>query len=1421
MDLDFSKIRALDGSQPSGFEELCCQLARREADVPSGCTFYRLRGAGGDAGVECYWVLPDGSKWGWQSKYLFDLKEAQWRQIDKSVETALKVHPQLTRYVLCFPVNLTPPTTRPGKSQVEKWDEHAAKWQQLAQAKGIDIRFERWDKSEIIDLLTQPHLAGKIYFWFNRDELTDEWLMARFDAAKENVGPRYTPEVNVDLPIARVFEGLGRTCAFFDDLKRRYSRLCREWNDLRPWLPRLRRRKAIRDIAPRLEARVSPLLAAARTAISLRSDVGGDSFAPLGMTDLLVSCDRAVDAAHECWGALSSLAEETKHPRRRPPTNRAVRADDFSTASHYAYELFSAAQDFGEQLESDQLCLADRPGLVVIGVAGAGKTHLLCDVAERRLGAGLATILFLGTHFTLGRNPWMQMTDELGLKCESIEEWLGALQALAEAKGARVLLMVDAVNEGDGRDVWRDYLPGMLNNLEQYPGVALALTCRTSYEKSLIPKHLNVVRVVDEGFEGHEVEAVRTFFTHYGIDLPSAPLMVPEARSPLFLKLLCSSLQRGGHKRIPVGLVGARQIFEFVVDTVNEKLTSEFMPAFSVTDRIVQRALNALADAMAEAGTEWLTRERAVAAMSSALGEVGFDHPLLAPLTNEGVLAEDRRPLADDPEEWVDVVTFAYQRFGQQLIAGRLMARHRGEADPATLFTEGAPLHFLVADERAARRYSGLIEALWLHLAEEDQMELVEVAPWAKSWEPICVAFLNGLPWRKPDSVKEATIGYLNELLRGRLSFEVLSTLLTLATRPNHPLNAEHLHPFLKQMPMPARDAWWSYFVHEQHRAEGSVERLLNWVESEAGETWSDESARLCAIVLTWFLATPNRFVRDRATKALVALLRKRVAILRDLLSLFADVNDIYVLERLYCAAYGCAMTTPSVQGLKELAEETYSRIFSDSCPPAHILLRDYARGVIETAMHRGCHPDVSDENMIRPPYVSEWPLAVPSEDDLKALDTDDYGAIRSSLEIGWGDFARYVIGTDHAKLRSFDFDTVAAQRWVLKRVLELGWTPERFARIDENIQFRNQRTRLRDNHKPERFGKKYQWIALHELLARVADNCAWRRKYDDDDPEYRGPWQFWRRDIDPSFVPRQPPSGVHRSAAKADPPWWAPVSHDFSRAAHQEPLEWLGQDDFPDVRQLIALKCPETGLDWLAIQGYYSWHARIPPEDDRRTAPRREIWCHIRSYLVRRRHSAGLYRWLQEAGLRERWEWMPEPFHLPDVFLGEYPWHQSCERYPREWMNADDHDDNIPVPVIPTAEKYYWERGYDCSIEETVNGILPSPFIVEKARLTWARRGFDYSDADGRLVATCPAVEREGPQALLMSKDFILRFLEAERLDLIWVTIGEKLFIPPRSEDYPGRLDVEGVFRLRHGELQGGPLRCVFNPAPGTSTRR
>ena len=83
----WNNIRAWNGSQETGFEELCSQLAH--AEKPDGANF--IRTGSPDGGVECFCVLEDGHEWGWQAKYFTAaLRDTQWQQLDDSVKSALE-----------------------------------------------------------------------------------------------------------------------------------------------------------------------------------------------------------------------------------------------------------------------------------------------------------------------------------------------------------------------------------------------------------------------------------------------------------------------------------------------------------------------------------------------------------------------------------------------------------------------------------------------------------------------------------------------------------------------------------------------------------------------------------------------------------------------------------------------------------------------------------------------------------------------------------------------------------------------------------------------------------------------------------------------------------------------------------------------------------------------------------------------------------------------------------------------------------------------------------------------------------------------------------------------------------------------------------------------------------------------------------
>ena len=214
--VNWTSIRPLDGSQRGGFEELCAQLAG--AETPVSAKFDRTGNP--DAGVECYCTLADGDEWGWQAKYFVDaLGSSQWDQLDRSVRTALEKHPNLVRYLVCIPRNRSDPRIPGRQSAMETWDRHVRKWKGWARNRGMQVDFEWWGSSELLDRLSQPQHIGRLYYWFGRPGFDESWFSGRLEEARRVAGPRYTPEVHVELDIVKRLDLFARADSAVDGLR--------------------------------------------------------------------------------------------------------------------------------------------------------------------------------------------------------------------------------------------------------------------------------------------------------------------------------------------------------------------------------------------------------------------------------------------------------------------------------------------------------------------------------------------------------------------------------------------------------------------------------------------------------------------------------------------------------------------------------------------------------------------------------------------------------------------------------------------------------------------------------------------------------------------------------------------------------------------------------------------------------------------------------------------------------------------------------------------------------------------------------------------------------------------------------------------------------------------------------------------------
>ena len=1504
MNLNWANLIAHGGSQEAAFEELCCQLARYE--TPANARF--VRKGNPDAGVECFSVFEDNTEWGWQAKFFVQsLTSGQWGQLDRSVKSALDAHPRLVRYFVCIPHN--PGDGRaPGKtSEMQKWDEHVVKWKGWATGRSMEVDFVWWGASELWERLSQKDHAGRLELWFGHPELfVDSWFKARLDEAVDSAGSRYSPKLHVDLSIAQNFELFGRTSAA-------EASVLRHAKDIRRACSYGIRRHATEDSSddsPSLES----LAEACDKVLHAISHFDCPPDQQWRISDIRQSIQNALALAASSDEALAAAEQLHKESNQVSETDHAQRTNPLREARFALHRLTNQLWTTLDDLRERE-SFVNTDVLIVTGEAGTGKTHLLCDVAENRIKGGLPTVILMGQRFLTKEEPWKQVLSQLDLSSSSADVFIGALEAAAQTSNSRALLIIDAINEGEGESIWKVHLAAFLAKLRLSPWIGVVLSVRTPYlERIVVPEVLERAQIVDHGgFDDSTYAAVQRYCEQFNLEFPATPLLRPEFDNPLFLKTLCEGLHSTGHRRFPVGSEGITRVFDRYLEGVDRQLAEAL--DLDPQAQTASRALRGLARTFSERETRWLQQSDAQSLVNDYAPAGGFSRSLYRALLNNGLLIEVL-PGGQDGEP---AIQFGFEWFADHLIADHLVDKFE---DAESLCRE---LDRNDADNVANRRLltPGLLDALAILLPERHHVELPDAFPESTAASWIIRPFLTTLPRRDPDTIgprcHELVDGAFDSLERYELR-QLLDVLVTCATIPGHPFGAESLDNRLRRIPMPDRDAVWSTYLHYAYGQGGSVDRVLDWAEGlhNAKPTTDPQSVWPCAVVLTWFLTTSNRFVRDRATKGLVALLDGDFETAARLVQSIHDVDDPYVRERVMAASYGIAMRSTDAQAMAPLAETVYEAVFAYGDPPAHYLLRDYARCVVERALYLGVEIDI-DRSKIEPPYRSDWPHIpdgieleeiVPSETDPAEPASDaerDLRWIRSSVMNS--DFARYIIGNNFGAVsdswlsvplesprwRSFDehlddflnlldddllttfqlltqikgqnqlatnraygsgqsnqgesdkqsfaftvspglvaleqvevqqltdgqteryYELEALQdygeprlaldviqRYVLWRVSDLGWTNGRFRDFDRSIG----RDLSHLTRKAERVGKKYQWIALHEVLAFVSDHFQYRDGYTNSHPvsEYHGPWQSYERDIDPSLLQ---PATRDQPLRNDVPNILLTHSDAVDWGDNVDAQDWVNrEEELPDIGQLLQFTWDEDGNAWLMLHGMLTWEQPIQPTHDHFKTTGRRVWGNITGYLLDREASAETLDTLRSMDLFG--QRLPEPAITRRVFFGEVGWSPAF----MDLMSEVEHErtfDNVyrhrSVPTLrPAVMEYSFEgAGYDCSLSEPVTFYRPEWQTAESMRLKWAGKGADFANTAGELVASDPSAFGSGPPALIIRESDFADYLEANGLALVWVIKGERCaFNPVRPNTWDGSLQFWGAYEYTASGPQG-----------------
>jgi galactokinase len=114
-----------------------------------------------------------------------------------------------------------------------------------------------------------------------------------------NAGPRYTPELNVELPVAQLFDGLGRTSAFFDRFDEQVSAV-----------KQAHREAASRNAREVAESEYNTLAQRIKVFSDAATNAKKDGVGPIDWRSLVESVSAAFNAIEACIGKLEELSKE-------------------------------------------------------------------------------------------------------------------------------------------------------------------------------------------------------------------------------------------------------------------------------------------------------------------------------------------------------------------------------------------------------------------------------------------------------------------------------------------------------------------------------------------------------------------------------------------------------------------------------------------------------------------------------------------------------------------------------------------------------------------------------------------------------------------------------------------------------------------------------------------------------------------------------------------------------------------------------------------------------------------------------------------------------------------------------------------------------------------------------------------------------
>lgn len=1114
--MDWTKFNTHGESCNHAFEVMCNLLfeawCKKEYGKHINVTF--INGAGGDGGVEAYATLTDGSVVGVQSKWFPDkLEDSQIKQIGASFSTAIKVRPNLSKYIVCIPRDLGSQRMVKGGNVSQNTEEN--RWLKLKEsfkAFAPIVEIELWNETRIQEMITWPELVGIYKFWFDNSEIFEEYFELSFNKAINSwARTRYIPDLYSEGYIHQKIQ-------FFLGSKSLSKRRYNAWREM---LERL---------------------------ISLKR-----SFQDLLMLDFpdsdkeLVTMIKNDLVTIDEWIAFLENGQDSVKRGITPRFDKdfklecTVEAIKNSTLHFHRYFHFHSVEKILENLVDEFfdfkefLSEKDSNRLILLGNPGSGKTTgIVSETGSFLENKEHLPILVHAKDFSSGET-WASIIEKtLGLSSNWDEkELLFSIQSSAQLdRGdadpkqfdvvSKCIICVDGIDESESWDFWKNRIEETEAYKELYPRVKFVFLSRP-YVFGDVYKltYRNDVSSIPYHGDVNPIELCDSYFNAYKITIGNNRWIKTLLRTPLAVKLFCDIYKGTNVENIDNNTTVITKLFRKKIELLEDRFNKQIKKDSKGNVHTILCEIAELFAAKENLSEKELT-ERLSGTITNHLSE------LLEFLEEEGFIYSFRR----QKDDFSPALT--YYSWGMQPAFDYLIARKLFDA--------------IDRDEKIDIEYtSGIYEMLSLIVIEEKgkllfQIPNIKIAD-EVAFDLVCYTL---------SSASVNTVAPYREYFKNLLGYSVHQfrelvnhVVIPVSMVEGHPLGAELLDEFLREFKSSAeRDIWWSIpgYLRDNYNAEWRANSEINFEDITLSGNDTSETSPL---ILAWSLSSVNNEIRQRSRMELITWGINHSDEFWKLFVRMADLDDDQILEDIFAVAYGIALdqfaTEEYINGASKWAQ---ANVFSPVGLKRYenSAIRYYSGSIVKIAISRKIEKEILKE-VITPPFSYELELP---ELALEAISAERMGGYKA---IDY-DLSRYVLcdyldgffRTNYKKktLESdslafiekykskYNIDDLHVDGLIISMAYEYlknhGWNPDVFWQYDDpenyGVDIVIHRTHFPATHgsmsRVMTVAEKNVWLARHHIECVFANEISYRDWSTDGKESYLDDYSYLENFINP-----------------------------------------------------------------------------------------------------------------------------------------------------------------------------------------------------------------------------------------------------------------------------------------------------------------